>query len=208
MFDKEFKIALQNLPESEKDKLIFRLLKRDIDLANRLYFELVDIETVDQKREKMTVLISKKTAFFNNRFYNLSYLLLDTKSISGDITEHVKITKDKFGDASLNLQLVIETLERNKAAIVNAKLENSYKIIIYLIAKTFKILIQIKALDEDFLIEFRDDLHRLGKIFSESEILMKLCINNGLDINWLSDAEIPDNIVAIHKQIRAAGFLK
>ena len=104
--------------------------------------------------------------------------------------------------------MVIETLERNKAAIVNAKLENSYKIIIYLIAKTFKILIQIKALDEDFLIEFRDDLHRLGKIFSESEILMKLCINNGLDINWLSDAEIPDNIVAIHKQIRAAGFLK
>lgn len=208
MFDKEFKIALQNLPESEKDKLIFRLLKRDIDLANRLYFELVDVETVDQKREKMTVLISKKTAFFNNRFYNLNYLLLDTKSISGDITEHVKITKDKFGDASLNLQLVIETLERNKAAIVNAKLENSYKIIIYLIAKTFKILIQIKALDEDFLIEFKDDLHRLGKIFSESEILMKLCINNGLDVNWLCDAEIPDNIVAIHKQIRASGFLK
>lgn len=35
MFDKDFKIALQNLPSTEKDKLILRLLKKDLVLANR-----------------------------------------------------------------------------------------------------------------------------------------------------------------------------
>ena len=52
MFSKEFKKAIQELPNTEKDKLIFRLLKRDLDLANRLHFELVDTETVEEKRRE------------------------------------------------------------------------------------------------------------------------------------------------------------
>ena len=38
MFSKEFKKAIQELSSTEKDKLIFRLLKRDLDLVNRLHF--------------------------------------------------------------------------------------------------------------------------------------------------------------------------
>ena len=38
-FDKDFKEAISHLPSSEKDKLILRLLKKDLVLANRLYFE-------------------------------------------------------------------------------------------------------------------------------------------------------------------------
>ena len=43
--DIEFKKALQELPEKEKDKLILRLLRRDMDLAGKLFFELVDGNT-------------------------------------------------------------------------------------------------------------------------------------------------------------------
>ena len=50
-FDPEFKKALQLLPEKEKDKLILRLLKRDLQLANRLQFELVETDSVQDKRE-------------------------------------------------------------------------------------------------------------------------------------------------------------
>ena len=60
MFDKEFKTAIHNLSDLEKDKLILRLLRKDLDLANRLYFELVDTETVEQKREQLAKIISKK----------------------------------------------------------------------------------------------------------------------------------------------------
>lgn len=48
--DIDFKKALQELPEKEKDKLILRLLRRDLDLAEKLYFELVDTDTIFRGR--------------------------------------------------------------------------------------------------------------------------------------------------------------
>jgi DNA-directed RNA polymerase subunit L len=47
------KKAISNLSSTEKDKLIFRLLKHDLTLANQLVFELLDVENVEQKRAKM-----------------------------------------------------------------------------------------------------------------------------------------------------------
>ena len=61
---------------------------------------------------------------------------------------------------------------------------------------------------EDYFIEFKEDLENLGNLFLSYEHLMKHAIYNGLDVNWLLDAEIPENIVAIHKEIRVNGFLK
>ena len=58
------------------------------------------------------------------------------------------------------------------------------------------------------VIEFKEDLETLGNLFLSYEHLMKHAIYNGLDVNWLLEAEIPQNIVAIHKEIRANGFLK
>ena len=50
---KELKEAITHLSSTEKDKLIFRLLKKDLALANRLLFELVSSETVEEKRKKI-----------------------------------------------------------------------------------------------------------------------------------------------------------
>jgi len=63
-------------------------------------------------------------------------------------------------------------------------------------------------LDEDYLIEFEDALKELGDFFANNSVLMDLCIKNGLNINWLLNASIPDDIVALHKEIRSSGFLK
>lgn len=46
-FPKEFKEALSHLPSKEKDKLVLRLLRKDLLLANRLLFELVNTNTVE-----------------------------------------------------------------------------------------------------------------------------------------------------------------
>ena len=51
-YSKEFKAALSVLTPTEKDKLIFRLLKKDKILSKKLYFELIDTETTDQKRSR------------------------------------------------------------------------------------------------------------------------------------------------------------
>ena len=208
MFSKEFKKAIQELPSNEKDKLIFRLLKRDLDLANRLHFELVDTETVEEKRIAFETEILKKINYFSERFYSVGYLLQDTRFLSGEITYHVKITKDKFGEISLNLRMLIQLLTINNERIKSVTYSKAYTFCIYVIARAFKILLLIKTIDEDYFIDFKEDLSLLGELIGQNPMLMRTAINNGLDINWLISAEFPDNIAAIHKEIRANGFLK
>ena len=120
-FPKEFKEAIQNLPSAEKDKLIFRLLKYDLDLANRLHFELVNTETVEERRSSMQKEVTKAVIRMSDRFYSLGYLLMDIRDLSGTISEHVRITKNKFGEASLNIQMLNEVLKTNKIRLENSK---------------------------------------------------------------------------------------
>ena len=208
MFSKEFKKAIQELPSNEKDKLIFRLLKRDLDLANRLYFELVDVETVEDKRTAFEIEMIKKINYFSDRYYSVGYLLQDTRFLSGDITNHVKITKDKFGEISLNLKMLNHLLTINNKRIETVTYSKAYTLCIYVIARAFKILLLIKAIDEDYFLDFKENLSTLGKLIYDNPFLMHTAIDNDLDVNWLILGEIPENIVAIHKEIRANGFLK
>ena len=208
MFTKEFKKAIQELPNTEKDKLLFRLLKRDLSLANRLYFELVDVETVEDKRAAFEIEMIKKINYFSDRYYSVGYLLQDTRFLSGDITNHVKITKDKFGEISLNLKMLNHLLTINNKRIETVTYSKAYTLCIYVIARAFKILLLIKAIDEDYFLDFKENLSTLGKLIYDNPFLMHTAIDNDLDVNWLILGEIPENIVAIHKEIRANGFLK
>lgn len=208
MFDEEFKIALQNLSIAEKDKLIFRLIKKDLKLAKKLHFELVDTETVDEKRaqvsEKITTHIEKIPNFARNLKQILSYM----RSISGFITEHVYTTKDKYGEIALNIQMLNEIIEYNRELLTANRLNDGYKLYIYIIARTFKILLLIKVINEDYWMEYSEALSNLGQNIGSVHPLMKIAINNQLNVNWLIDFEIPMDILSFHKDLRANGFLK
>ena len=206
--DIEFRKALQELPEKEKDKLILRLLRRDMDLAEKLYFELVDTDSVEDKRKLIENEISKTINAVSQRNYNLDSIAGEMRYISGSISHHVKITKDKFGEISLNLQMLNETIEQNAFSLAHSKPQKSNKFYNYVIVRAFKILLLIDALHEDFLLDFKEDLERLGANISKNTMLLKTANYNSLDVNWMIDAEIPENIVQIHKEIKAAGFLK
>lgn len=208
MFTKEFKKAIQELPSIEKDKLIFRLLKKDLDLANRLHFELVDTDTVEDKRMVFKELMFKKINQITERFYSIGYLLQDIRYISGDISEHVRITKDKFGEISLNLKMLNQLLKLNNVRIQNQSYAKAYTMCIYIIARAYKIMLLIKSIDEDYFLDFKDDLSILGELIGNNPLLMKTAINNGLDVNWLINGEIPLDIVAFHKNLREQGYLK
>jgi hypothetical protein len=206
--DIEFKRALQELSEKEKDKLILRLLRRDMDLAEKLYFELVDTDTVEDKRRNMVTLISNDINRIAENYHSLDFIAVEMRRISGKISHHVKITKDKFGEISLNIHMLNEIIEQNTFSLSHSKPQKSTKFYNYVIVRTFKILLLIQALHEDFLLDFKEDLNRLGVNISKHKILLKTANYNSLDINWILDAEIPENILQIHKEIKAAGFLK
>lgn len=210
IFSKEFKEALSNLPSKQKDDLIFRLLKKDLVLANRLIFKLLSEVSVDEKRnnlaEKLIYLI-KKTS--ENGHYSIGYLNCDVREYSGLINEHVSITKDKFGEAYLNLIMINEVLSVNKNFILNSKPPaKRRKFCVAVIARVFKIILIINKLDDDYLMEFETSLKKLGELIADNKFLIDEAIKNGLDINWLLFNEIPEDIAIIHKEIRTNGFLK
>ena len=207
-FSQEFKAAISDLPSAEKDKLIFRLLKKDENLANRIYFELLDINTVEDRRMMIEAEMLKFINTHANRFYSQGYLLVDTRYESGKISQHVKITKDKFGEPYLNLILLINTLKKNEFNLNASTFGKSYTFNIYVVARVYKILMQIQLQPQDLHLEFRDLLNELGSLFGKFPFLMKVSINNQLDPNWLLSGEIPEDIVNLQKELRAMGFLK
>ena len=207
-FDPEFKKALQLLPDSEKDKLILRLLKRDLNLASKLRFELVDTESVQDKREQLKNRIIRRIQLATDRYYSVGYLLMDIRDISGEINQHVAITKDKFGEISLNCLMLKQMLELNNERIGTEKYGKAYTLCIYIIARIFKILMLIQKQHEDLHLEFNDDIATLGKLIGNNHHLMKTANLNGLNVNWLIEFNIPNNIADIYKTLRENGRLK
>ena len=206
-FSKEFKAALSQFSSKEKDKLIFRLLKKDKLLSKKLYFELIDPETADDKRNTMESYLKERITDLSKHIGNPKYFLVLVRKLSGEITEHVKVTTDKFGDVFLNLFLVNTILEHNDK-LSRQRFDAVYKLYIYLINKIIKALIQIQKLDEDYWLEFDEILTDIDFQLHENLYLEKLCINNGLDFNWLKCENIPDHFELIVKDIRSQGFLK
>lgn len=205
---KELKEAITHLSSTEKDKLIFRLLKKDVALANRLLFELVSTETVEEKRKKIEDSLSFEIDRAVKNFYSPGYLSMDVRYMSGMITEHVQITKDKFGDPYLNLYILNGLIPKLNKKLETYTPQNANKFYVPALARIFKILMNISKFHEDEQYEFRDNLYKLGESITGNPDFIKAAINNGLDINWLLNAEIPENIVQIHKNIRALGFLR
>lgn len=201
-YSKEFKEAISNFTSSEKDKLIIRLLKKDRILSHRLYFELIDEETVDDKRNQLEEIIKTDISIAAKRYGRTKYFLPNIRKVSAKITEHVKITTDKFGEVSLNLLLVSEVFKNLP------KFGDHHKTHIYLLNKIFRAFVLTKKLDEDYFLELRDDYNEVLKTLTDSEYLTKLSINNGLDFNWFDPENIPDHIDLVVKEIKAQGFLR
>jgi len=206
-YSKEFKAALSAFSGSDKDKLIFRLLRKDKLLSKKLYFELIDPETTDDKRNAMEEHVKEQVLLASKYVGNAQYFLSAVRKISAEITEHTKVTTDKFGEVSLNIFLVNKILENN-SDLSRQRFDNVYKLYIYIINKIFKSLTLVKKLDEDYWLEINEYLNdTLDKIL-ENHYLQKLCINNGLDFNWFECDRIPDNIDQIMKDIKSQGFLR
>ncbi|MEJ5104891.1 deoxyuridine 5'-triphosphate nucleotidohydrolase [Chryseobacterium sp. MYb328] len=206
-YSKEFKAALSAFTGTEKDKLIFRLLRKDKLLSKKLYFELIDPETTDDKRNAKEADVEEKILLASKYIGNAKYFLTIIRKLSAEITEHVKITTDKFGEVSLNLLMIDKVLDYNND-LSRQRFDNVYKLYLYIINKLFKSLILIKKLDEDYWMEFDELLRSIYQKILENNYLQKLCINNGLDLNWFESDNIPENIDQIMKEIKSQGFLR
>lgn len=207
-FNDDFKAVLAQLPSAEKDRLLWRLIKRDELLAHRLEFELLAPYDAIDKRNELAAHIRKRTIYFYERGWRLSEILPQLRGFSGDITRHVYITKDKVGEVSLNLVLLQEAMGLLQYSSYMFAGRNTQKYIFYTLNKLFRTCMLINKLHVDYHIELEDDAHKLGEIMQSNPDLMKYVKHHKFNVNWLLDFDVPDELDKIYKAIKQQGLLK
>ncbi len=184
---KEFKEAISYLSGNEKDKLLNRLLAKEPLLVEQLTFKLLeDSSSTEPRREAIEKLILDKINDHN--FYTVGYLLKDVRDLSAQITFHVRAIKDTFGEVSLNILLLTETLQFNDQLnfATPKKIKSFNK---YILLRCLKIMELIEKLHEDYRLEFEAELSTLGGLISENDHLMRAAIFIGFDVNWFINGE-------------------
>jgi hypothetical protein len=206
-FSDDFKSTISNLPDIEKDKLILRLLKKDVSLTNRLHFELLQPLSIEDARENTWKEVSK-ILNYGNIFYSPGYAMMFLRDASGVINKHVSITKDKYGEIYLQLNMLSHFLQHQKERYKCFGASPTQKLNNYIIARLYKLLGQMLSFHEDQLYDFKEITEKIGNNMSEIPTLMKTSIFNAFNINWLFDLQIPENIIQIQKDLRANGYLR
>lgn len=157
MVSPELKKAIQKLKPAEKDKLIFRLLPKNPDLIRRLEFELLeDGESMERRREELS---DKIRDLLDQKPYSPGYLMMDMRDLSGEITRHVKTTKDKYGEVSLNLLMLLETFEKHQD-FIRKNLRKAGTFLEYVLKRAITVVEKAQKLHPDLHVEFEDELNR------------------------------------------------
>lgn len=156
--DADLKKAIVRMPQGEKDKLLLRLIAKDDILVERLAFELVEHkETLDTRREII------KSAI--NRLAKSSYdwpgwAMMDMRSLSGDITRHVKVTKDAYGEVELQLHMLNSYFDE-QTDLLRFYNSRSDKTAEYIAKRTEQLLKKLNKLNPDYYIDFELSVNRL-----------------------------------------------
>lgn len=204
----DFKKVLSEMPDKEKDKLIIRLLKKDLALTNRLYFELMQPASVEDLRERTMNRIHGRLNYVADSFHSPGFAMMSLRETSGLINEHVSITKDKYGEIYLQLNMLDYFLDQNIENLQNYTQKKQHGLNIYIIGRLYKLLGQLLSFHEDLRYDFKEILNTIAESMGKIPTLMHTAIYNGFDVNWLFNFEIPENIIQTQKELRADGYLK
>ena len=102
--DPDLKKAIVRMPGVEKDKLLLRLIAKDAVLTERLQFELVEEgKTIDERRSLIREFIDRTARLHAD---TPGWLMMDMRTVSGYISRHLKVTKDKYGEVELMLYML------------------------------------------------------------------------------------------------------
>lgn len=188
----DFKKAIAGLSPREKDKLLFRLLPKEPALVAKLTFELLEGgESQDERRQELLELLESELKVGTQHFYSPGYLLLGMRSLSGEITRHVKTTKDKYGEIQANLLLLNDAMRPNLKKIVTFSAGKCRTFNNYVVSRTFKILALLDKQHPDIHLDFHDDLRELGENIQSIPTLRDLAKQENLNVSALLRGEVP-----------------
>ena len=175
------------MPEKEKDKLLLRLIPKNLMLMNQLHFKLIEEEnTTEERRESVKSRISSRASYYPNQFYSPGYLMMEMRELSGLINDHVSVTKDKHGEIELQLWLLNSLIAKNAEKLLDCDYYSRVKFNEYVVKRAKKITTLLSKIHEDYLMDYSDDLQQLGKLFLQLK-LERAMANEDFQINDLID---------------------
>ncbi|RIV22596.1 hypothetical protein DYU11_16430 [Fibrisoma montanum] len=156
--DPDLKKAIVRMPVAEKDKLLLRLVTKDPILTERLQFELVEHgETIDERRTIIRQFIDRTARLKQD---SAGWVMMDMRAISGYISRHLKVTKDKYGEAELMLYM-LNTFFDHHLDLLRHHNSRTDKAAEYIAKRTDQVLKKVSKLDPDYHIEFAGDINKL-----------------------------------------------
>jgi len=157
---KELEVAIKEMPEKEKDKLLLRLIRKDQLLIEQLYHQLLEDEAdMEFRRDDLAEKIRSQA----NRNYSDTpgWVMMEMRDLSGLITRHVKITKDKYGDVWLNLVMINIYFDQYYHHTLVPGAYRADKFAQYVCKKAQTTLNKLKKLHEDLYIEFEEEATKM-----------------------------------------------
>ena len=187
----ELKKAISGLSHKEKDKLLFRLIAKEPILAEQLAFKLLeDGVSAEDRRMELGREIEKFLNEYQKYYYSPGYLLLDLRSISGKITQHVKTTKDKYGEIYLNFLMLNKALALFGKKINQVRPNRSRTLNKYVVNRAIKLLGLVRKIHEDYQLDFSDSMIELGQHIQRIDAMKRMADNFELDLELLLSGEV------------------
>jgi len=177
--DKELKNAILNLPKEEKDKLLLKLVSKDIVLMNQLRHKLLEAADLEEKRNAVANAIRRDFQHLKEMstkwsdFLTPGQLTMEIRALNGYVNEHLLITKDKFGDIELRL-LIFENLFNLKTDILEVSNKKNKKLLPYLANRVNYILEKYSRLHEDYQFDLKGKLDSVLTKVNQSAISLFL----------------------------------
>ncbi len=154
----ELEKAVLSLPQKEKDKLLIRLIGKNDLLIQQLYFQLLEDESdLPHKREEIKNQILKVSKMSHD---TAGWMMMDMRELNGRVTNHVKITKDKYGEVELTLFLLNKFFD-NQLPNLEKYSGKTDKISLYIAKRTEFLMKKLPKLHEDYYVEFEREVNKL-----------------------------------------------
>jgi hypothetical protein len=181
----ELKEAVLRLPAKEKDKLLLRLVGKDKLLVKRMEFELLeDSTTTDERARNIQAAIEKSLTAGAGSGQTPGYLLMEFRYSNPIITEHVKVTKDKYGEVWLTIYMLKTGLELNYKTLQKFSRNRFDTLGPYVARRIQQILVKIPKLHEDYYFEIQREMNTLLDLVYSYPYLAEAAVAIGLPKKW------------------------
>ena len=158
----DLKRAVSALSNKEKDRLLYRLIPKDDILTEQLTFKLLEFAaTTEERRQEVARFVDDTLTDYSYKRFSPVRLARILRSISGRINRHVRVTRDKYGEIELNIQMLRVALETFGEILQDFSVFQRYKLCAYMAQRYHKIHTLLDKLHEDYRLDFQDQLRLL-----------------------------------------------